>query len=190
MVRFQVVAVRLNTDVSLGELTESCATRMLGWVRMAEVSDALGLSREPTMQRTLDWIRTALARDSIWAWAILWKGHHVGNVVFDQFDRKAATARMSVYLGDPNARSRGIGTTAIYRVLAKVFCDEHLHKVWLTVHVENEAAKRVYIKLGFQVEGVLREAFVLGNRRLDALYMGLLATEFLSLETQEVEPNV
>ena len=184
-----MVRVRLRSDVNLGELPEDCAARMLSWVHQADVTDGLGLSRIPTMERTLAWIQTARAKESIWAWAVLWNGKHVGNVVFEQIDRRAGTARFSVYLGDPDARSRGIGTTAIYKALAKVFGDEHLHKVWLTVHAENAAAKKVYTNLGFQLEGILREAFVLGDRRLDALYMGLLASEFSRLETQEIGPN-
>jgi len=181
--------VRIRSDVSLGELAEGYAARMLDWVKLAEVSDGLGLSRDPTIERTLAWIEMVRAKESTWAWAILWNDDYVGNVVFDQIDRRAKTARFSVYLGDPNARSRGVGTTAIYRALAKVFFDEHLHKVWLTVHAENAAAKKVYTNLGFQVEGTLREAFVLGNRRLDALYMGLLADEFATLETEDIGLN-
>lgn len=178
------MAVRLRADVTLAPLTESCAARMLAWVQAPDVGDALGLSHIPTMERTLAWIEAARARDDIWAWAICWKGEHVGNVVFDQLDRKAGTARLSVYVGNQGARSQGVGTTAIYRALAKAFCEERLHKVWLTVHAGNEAAMKVYAKLGFQVEGTLREAFVLQDRRLDALYMGLLANEFSAVEVQ------
>ena len=181
--------VQLLSDVSLSELTESCATRMLSWVTQKDVSDGLGLSRVPTIERTLAWIQTAEAKESVWAWAVLWNGNYVGNVVFDQIDRRASTARMSIYLGDQNARSRGVGTTAIYLALAKAFREQHLYKVWLTVHAENAAAKKVYENLGFRVEGTLREAFVLGTRRLDAFYMGLLAAEFSTLETRETRPN-
>ena len=178
------MAVRLRADVTLAHLTESCAARILAWVRTPDVGEAIGLSHIPTMERTLSWIAAARAREDIWAWAVCWKGEHVGNVVFDQVDRKAGTARLSVYLGRQDARSQGVGTTAIYRALARAFCEERLHKVWLTVHAENMAAIKVYTKLGFRVEGTLREAFVLGDRRLDASYMGLLAHEFLAVETQ------
>lgn len=178
------MAVRLRADVTLAPLTESCAARMLTWVQTPDVGEALGLSHIPTMERTLSWIEAARAREDVWAWAVCWKGQHVGNVVLDQLDQKAGTARLSVYIGCQGARSQGVGTTAIYRALAKGFCEERLHKVWLTVHAENVAAINVYAKLGFQVEGTLREAFVLTDRRLDALYMGLLACEFSVVEVQ------
>ena len=101
--------VRLRSDVNLGELTEGCAARMLSWVKQMEVSDGLWFLSPHAMERTLAWIQTAQSKESIWAWAILWNGIHVGNVIFDQIDRRANTARFSVYLGDHNARSRGVG---------------------------------------------------------------------------------
>jgi RimJ/RimL family protein N-acetyltransferase len=172
------MTVRLRADVTLAQLNESCAARILTWVQTPDVAEALGLSHIPTMERTLAWIEEARAREDIWAWAVCWRDEHVGNVVFDQLDRKAGTARLSVFIGNYGDRSQGVGTTAIYRALMHAFCSEHLYKVWLTVHTENIAAIRVYRKLGFQVEGILRGAFLLNGRRLGALYMGLLASEF------------
>jgi len=58
-----------------------------------------------------------------------------------------------------------------------------LHKVWLTVHVRNSRAICAYARLGFEVEGVLRDGFLLAGERLAALYMGLLRDDFLALET-------
>jgi RimJ/RimL family protein N-acetyltransferase len=52
-----------------------------------------------------------------------------------------------------------------------------LYKVWLTVHAENVAARRAYEAVGFVEEGRLRGEFLLGERRVDALYMGVLAGE-------------
>ena len=106
----------------------------------------------------------------------------MGNIVFDQFDRKAATARLSVYIGAPEYRGSGAGSTAIHQALGRIFAERSLHKVWLTVHAENTAAIRTYISLGFHIEGTLREAFVWNDRRLDALYMGLLRSEFAHAE--------
>lgn len=171
----------LRADVSLGELTEDCASRMFSWVGDPDVSESIGLSKEPTEERTLAWIRALRGNEGTLARTVLFNGKHVGNVVFDLLDQKARIARLSVYVGDKDARGKGIGSTAIYLALAQAFNEWQLHKVWLIVHVENVAAIRTYRGLGFQVEGKLRETFVVEHRRLDALYMGLLATEFSRL---------
>lgn len=177
--------LRLRSDVTLGGLTSECAPRMLAWMQAPEVAEAIGLSQTPTMERTLTWIDAVKKNENIFAWAVFLKGAHVGNVAFDQIDKKAQTARMSVYIGEPDARSKGVGTTAMYRALEQAFYKEHLFKVWLSVHVENIAAIKVYTKIGFQLEGTLRAAFVLCDRRVDALYMGLLATEFLQIRVEQ-----
>ena len=156
---------------------------MLAWMLQPDVAEGIGLTREPSMERTLLWIQSAQESDTIRAWMVQIDGDHVGNVVLDQIEARAATGRLSVYLGNADARNKGIGTTAIYRALECAFSAENLYKVWLTVHAENVAAIRAYRKLGFQIEGTLRGAFVTNSRRLDALYMGLLAQEFLSLRT-------
>ncbi|MGA2881707.1 MAG: GNAT family protein [Bryobacteraceae bacterium] len=175
--------VRLRSDVSLRPLTEEAAPRMLAWMQQPDVAEGIGLTRTPSMERTLSWILSARDSETVRAWMVQIDGDHVGNVVLDQIEARAATGRLSVYLGSAEARNKGIGTTAIYRALEYAFSAEHLYKVWLTVHAENAAAIRAYRKLGFQIEGTLRGALVVNARRLDALYMGLLAQEFLSLRT-------
>lgn len=174
--------IRLRQDVSLAEITDDCAHRMLEWMQRPDVAEAIGLTIQPSPEWTLAWIRRAARRDDIRAWAIQLCEVHVGNVVFDQFDRKAATARLSVYIGPPESRGSGAGFTAIHAALTRIFRERSLHKVWLTVHAEHAAAIRTYRSLGFQVEGTLREAFVWHGKRIDALYMGLLRSEFFARE--------
>ena len=156
---------------------------MLVWMQQMDVAEGICLTRTPSLERTRSWILSARQSETIWAWMVQIDGDHVGNVVLDQIEARAATGRLSVYLGSAEARNKGIGTTAIYRALEYAFSAENLYKVWLTVHAENAAAIRAYCKLGFQIEGTLRGALVVNARRLDALYMGLLANEFLSLRT-------
>ena len=173
-----VAHIRLRQDVTLAEITDDCANRMFAWMQAPDVAEAIGLTVEPSLEHTLCWIHQAAQKLAIRAWAIHLSGVHVGNVVFDQFDRKAATARLSVYIGPSESRGSGVGSTAIYEALIRIFEERSLHKIWLTVHAENTAAIRAYLSLGFQVEGTLREAFVWNGKRLDAVYMGLLRSEF------------
>jgi RimJ/RimL family protein N-acetyltransferase len=105
----------------------------------------------------------------------------VGNVVLDKTDTYLGTSRLSVYVGESQARGRGVGLTGIYLALLDGFERYDLHKVWLTVHIHNQSAVRTYRKLQFKVEGVLRDEFWLEGRRIDAYYMGLLRKEFQEL---------
>ena len=179
-------AVRLRGDVTVGPLLEEYADNMLAWMRDPAVSVNIGLTKTPSLDRTRAWIANALSDSAILPYAVLWKGRHVGNVILDQIDRRLDSARLSIYMGSPEARGCGIGPAGMYLALADAFPRHGLHKIWLTVHAENAAAIRTYVKLGFQVEGVLRDGFLIHGRRLHALYMGILRHEFEALAVELV----
>jgi RimJ/RimL family protein N-acetyltransferase len=178
--------VTLRSDVAVGPLLLDHAPNMLAWMNDPDVGANVGLSRVPSLEHTRAWITDALSGTTVWPYAILQTGRHVGNVVFDQPDLHLKSARLSVYVGPPDVRGTGVGVTGMYRALQDVFVTRELHKVWLTVHVRNARAICAYARLGFEVEGLLRDGFLLAGERLAALYMGLLRQDFLALETDVV----
>ena len=151
---------------------------MYAWMLDPEVSDSLGLRSAPTPQRTIEWIRHAVSNDSTYPFAILLDGEHVGNVVLDRVDQYLSCARLSIYIGESNARGVGIGTVALGLALKEAFWRLQLSKVWLIVCVGNDRAIQAYRRSGFSVEGTLRDGFRLRERLVDALYMAILRKEF------------
>ncbi len=57
------------------------------------------------------------------------------------------------------------------------FFFRNLHSIKVEVHEYNEAARRVYERLGFKTVGRLRGANLLNNRRYDEVIMDLLRSE-------------
>ncbi|WP_277674608.1 GNAT family N-acetyltransferase, partial [Piscibacillus halophilus] len=49
-----------------------------------------------------------------------------------------------------------------------------LHRLELTVIVENKAAVNLYKKMGFEIEGVKKDSLKLGERYVDEYYMAKL----------------
>ena len=173
--------LRLRPDVRLIALQMEHAGQMYEWMCDPEVSLSIGLGKEPSLAKTHEWLSAALRDPLVRPFAILLNGRHVGNVVLDRIDDYLATARLSIYIGEPSARGTGVGLSATYAALAEAFQTLNLHKVWLTVHARNFAAIHTYSKLGFQLEGIHRDEFRLQNERLPRLYMGLLSQEFRQL---------
>jgi RimJ/RimL family protein N-acetyltransferase len=171
----------LRADVRLTHLDPGCAGRMYRWMTDPDISSNLGLQVEPSLEKTQEWIAKAEREPGIRAFAILLNDVHVGNVVLDQIDTYLGKARFSIYIGEPSARSGGVGSTATLLALTTGFRELRLYKVWLTVHCCNDRAIKTYLRLGFQLEGVLRGEFLLGGRRLSAWYMSILSDEFLAM---------
>ena len=152
---------------------------MSRWMEDPEVRNNVGVRREPSLERTLEWIAAALADPTIRAFAVICDGAHVGNVVLDRLDDYLGTARLSIYIGEAQSRGSGIGRAATWLAVREAFDSLAVHKVWLTVHSRNAKALKAYAALGFKTEGVLRGEFILGDQRLDALYLGVFRNELV-----------
>jgi RimJ/RimL family protein N-acetyltransferase len=177
-------AGRVRSDVEIRPLTLDCAGPMFRWMCDPVVTENIGLRSEPTPERTRAWIENALNDHSIRPFAI-WHNHeYVGNVVLDRIDEFLSSARLSVYIGEACSRGAGVGTAAVDQALLFGFRELHLHKIWLTVHERNFAGIRSYTKLGFSLEGILRDEFIIKGERLAAFYMGLLRSDFDRLHEQ------
>jgi RimJ/RimL family protein N-acetyltransferase len=177
----------LRRGVTLARLRQEHADRMLLWMHDPVVRDGIGLRGAASLEKTQEWIRRALADLSVAPFAVLLSGEHVGNVILDRRDDYLRMARLSIYIGERESRGRGVGTTAVFHAARFAFDRWGLHKLWLTVHEENHAALAAYEKVGFVREGVLRDEFLLGGRRLAALYMGLLHSDFARVQSTAVE---
>ena len=176
--------LELRPDVNITQLCLEHAESMYRWMCDPAVAVGIGLRSTPSLDRTLAWIQRSLDDPLRSAYAVLFDQRHVGNVVLDKTDTYLKTSRLSVYVGESFVRGSGIGLTAIYRALADGFKKYDLQKVWLTVHVYNQAAIKTYLKLKFKIEGVLRDEFWLDGGRVNVYYMGLLRSEFEELSRE------
>jgi RimJ/RimL family protein N-acetyltransferase len=73
---------------------------------------------------------------------------------------------------------RGFATEAVRAVLDHAFGALGLHRVTLHIDPENTPSQRVAQKLGFKLEGRMRESFPVGGRFRDELILGLLEREW------------
>lgn len=88
------------------------------------------------------------------------------------------TAELQIRIGAASARGRGVGTAAVRQLLALAFGDLALHRVFVHVFATNAPAVALYEKVGFRHEGILREAALIDDRRVDVKVMGLLRAEW------------
>jgi RimJ/RimL family protein N-acetyltransferase len=171
-------AFQNQSGVRLIPVNESHAENMFHWMDDPEIRRHLGLRREPTLEKTIDWIRNVTENpETTRGYAILSGNAHVGNVVLDRIDRFLSTARFFIYIGEN--RGTGLGRAATRAMVEEGFGPLGLHKIWLTVHRGNVRAISAYLDVGFKIEGVLRDEFLLDGNRVDVFYMGILKDDFL-----------
>ena len=72
---------------------------------------------------------------------------------------------------------KGLGTEATRLIVDYVFANTPMHRVGLEVYAFNPRAQRVYEKVGFSKEGVMRDALRWNGEWVDAIMMSILRTD-------------
>jgi len=80
---------------------------------------------------------------------MLLDGRHIGNCGLKNLELSVGRGELWIYLGDPEARGRGIGRRATELLLDEGFIALHLSTIYLHVAAANEPARRLYARLGF-----------------------------------------
>jgi RimJ/RimL family protein N-acetyltransferase len=105
-------------------------------------------------------------------------GHLVGRIEFEQLQLVDRTPEVMIALGEPSARGKGLGTDAMVTLLRHLFDDPQVERVWLTVLAWNEPAIDSYRKVGFVVEGRLKDDCWMEGASHGQVIMGILREEF------------
>lgn len=84
------------------------------------------------------------------------------------------TFEIGIVLGDPRHRGRGIGTSALTLLMDILFNQHNAVRIQAHILVNNERSLRLFQKLGFQKEGLLKGAFKVGEDRVDMFILGIL----------------
>ncbi|RZQ61375.1 GNAT family N-acetyltransferase [Amycolatopsis suaedae] len=102
-----------------------------------------------------------------------------GSVSTHDTDQRAGRFSYGIAVGHEHKR-RGYAADAAVLVLRYMFGERRFHKCEVGVYAFNEASLALHRKLGFQVEGTLREHEFFAGRRHDLVLLGLTAGEFAS----------
>lgn len=103
---------------------------------------------------------------------------HIGNLGLHDIDRLHSQAMVGIFIGDPAYHGKGYGSDALRTLCRWAFLTQNLHRLYLNVYEFNPRAIRCYEKVGFQVEGRLRQAHFHNGRYWDVLLMAMLREEF------------
>jgi len=93
-------------------------------------------------------------------------------------DRRNRSAKLMRILVSPALRGRGLGESVVRQLVRIGFEDLGLHRLDLNVFDFNHSAIRCYERVGFQLEGTLRDARRHGDEYWNVCTMGLLRHEW------------
>ena len=123
-----------------------------------------------------NWIRTHVETGDVVQTIIcnLADDKPLGSVYIRDIDRHHNKAEYGIFIGEPEARGRGIGTAAARLMLRYCFETEHLHRIYLRALSDNMQAIRSYEKAGFVREGLLHDDVCIDGEYRDIVWMAVV----------------
>lgn len=106
------------------------------------------------------------------------KNELIGNCGLLNVNQLNRTAEVGIFIGNKDYWNKGYGTEALNLLLDYAFNLLNLNSIFLPVHSFNKRAIKCYKKCGFKEIGIRREAYIVGGKKYDQLYMDILASEF------------
>lgn len=102
---------------------------------------------------------------------------HIGNIKLGPVVWRYRRADIGIVIGDKNYWGQGMAAEAIKLLCDIAFHDLGLRRLQAGAYAENKGSVRAFEKAGFQVEGVLRDYWLIEDNPMDNFILGKLATE-------------
>ena len=156
--------------------------RLWTWINDPEVIEHLSMRYPMSREAERAWLEMQTAgplRFFDVRFAIETKdGAQIGSIAFHRVVAEQRSATLGIMIGDKAHWSRGYGADAIRTLLRFAFDQMNLRRVDLSVDADNARGIACYTKVGFTLEGRLRQARYQRGRYEDLLVMSILRDEF------------
>lgn len=161
-------------DVRIRPMTLEDTDLIVKWRNSQSVRSNFIYRKDFTKEGHLNWIHTMIDTGKAVQYIILADEIPVGSVYLRDIDREKMEAEYGIFIGEDEARGKGIGTESAKLILDVAFNEMNLSKVFLRVLAGNAGAVRSYEKAGFKqidykeypvIEGIKTEVIFMETER-------------------------
>ena len=147
-------------DIILRAITSTDVEMLMQLINDSETERMLGGSSFPvSVEEQEKWIAAQIGRTDVLRCIIAKKEKLIdglGTVVLSDIDQKNGIAQVHIKLDKNKGRGRGIGTDALKTIVKYAFEEMRLNCVYAEVLEYNQLSQKLFEKVGFKKEGVMR----------------------------------
>ena len=173
-------------NIRLRSIDRDDLPRFVRWFADPEVRTHLAQYRPLSLEQEERWFEQNLSAEDTQAWAIdaLPEGteskgwEHIGGCGYHAIDWRNRSGEIGILIGVKEYWNLGYGTDVVRTLVAWGFSTLNLNRVFLRVYADNPRGIRCYEKVGFQLEGRLRQDNFHDGAYRDTLVMAVLRTDW------------
>lgn len=162
--------------VYLSALMEGDSEKMIKWINTRELVLFNSFYKPISKNQHEEWINNIQKRNDVYLFCIRLSGTDelIGTCQLHSINFIDRNAEVQIRIGEIQNQGQGFGTEALELLVQFAFNDLNLIKVYLYVIEDNKNAIRVYEKVGFFREGLLKK-----HCHIDGGYRNLLIMSIL-----------
>jgi diamine N-acetyltransferase len=164
-------------EIRLEPLRVEHTAQVMTWVNDREVMQYFANRQtDITEDEERRYIEMLVASRNDRAFSIFHGDDYVGQCSVNQIYWPAKNGRLFLVVRR-EMQGKRYGPAALERLCELSFGELGLHKLWLIVRRDNRDAQAMYLKLGFDFEGVLLDEYCVGGRYFDMVRMAKRRTD-------------
>lgn len=151
------------------------------WMNDPELSDIMGYLPAFSLQNQLEWYKKIANDNTRYIFAICNNSDnkHIGNVGLGNIDYINRHCMFNIFIYESKDRHKGVGTEATILALEFAFNRLNMNKVYLQTSERFVEAIRLYQKLGFVKDGIMRQHRYSNGNYEDKILFSMLKSEFI-----------
>ena len=173
---------KMNEKVSLRPFEKEDIPLKVKWVNDSENNEFLHYDIPLTVEKTQKWWEGVKDREDRKDFIILYEEIPVGLIGLLNIDKKNSNAELHIILGEKEYKGKGIAKKAVKALLDYSFSKKELNKVFLYVDDDNEIAKKLYEKVGFIKEGILKSHMYHNGQFIDRCIYGITKNNYEAIK--------
>lgn len=175
-------------DITIRKFEYGDIPSKINWINNPDNNKFLHYELPLEFDKTCMWFDKIQSRTDRYDAVIEVDGKAVGLIGLLSIDHKNKKAEYYVAMGEGTYKGKGIATKASALLLDYAFSVLKLEKVYLYTETENVAAQRLFRKIGFREEGILKKDLFIKGKFIDRFVYGITKDEYFPMKDTEITP--
>ena len=165
-------------EITIRRFERTDIPKKVEWVNNPENNMFLHYDIPICVEKTEKWFDSHLGEDTRYDAVIEADGVPVGTIGLLSIDRKNSKAEYYIAMGETSYKGKGVAKEASRLILQYGLEVLGLNRIYLFTEVENVSAQKLFERVGFVREGLIRQDIVSHGKFVDRIVYGFLKEEW------------
>ena len=163
----------MNSHISILDFREASLPLIVKWRNDGDVNKYLRQGYR-ALEEVREWYHDYFSSRENTLFAIRADAVLIGYCTIEAVERSNNRCEVGIVIGEKAHWRKGIGSMVIRELLKTAFTDLRMHRVEAVIQADNVASVRCFSRIGFQLDGRLRDAKWRDGRYVDLLVYSIL----------------